>query len=302
MPLYVGDYTGDTLHLTTLQHGIYFLLIIAYWRRGGPLPDNDDYLSGVSKLSLAEWQAHKPTLQAFFNVIGGLWRHKRIDAELAKASRMQQVLQAKALKGVQARRKLGQLPKEPQVEPQVEPGDEPLVNHRRTPSPSPSPSHNGKKEQEVREPIKELPAHLNTARMQNRWQVWQTHRRAHKKPKSWLALFNEQIEWLAKYDEPTAYEILSASIRNGWQGLFEPKTYGNRTSSPASQQNPRNIGVTVGPTNYGDAARRLLERQAAGTAPPLVGQMGKAEPDPPPTDCSPERGLELLRELRKAAE
>jgi hypothetical protein len=56
-----------------------------------------------------------------------------------------------------------------------------------------------------------------------KWAQWQTIRRGYKKPKSWVVLFNEQIDWLTKFDEATAYECLSASIRNGWQGLFEPK-------------------------------------------------------------------------------
>lgn len=87
--------------------------------------------------------------------------------------------------------------------------------------------------------LSELPSHLNTARMQNKWQVWQTSRRGHRKPKSWPVLFNEQIEWLSKYDEPTAFEILSASIRNGYQGLFEPK--GKVASKPESNQRKENL-------------------------------------------------------------
>lgn len=74
--------------------------------------------------------------------------------------------------------------------------------------------------------LKELPPALNTGRIQNKWKVWMNHRRAFKKPKSWVLLFNEQIEWLSKFDEPTAFEILSSSIRNGYQGLFEPKSNG----------------------------------------------------------------------------
>lgn len=82
--------------------------------------------------------------------------------------------------------------------------------------------------------FKEFPEHLRTARIMNKWQVWMTHRRAFKKAKDWNVLFNEQIEWLSKYSEPDVFEILSASIRNGWQGLFEPKAHNNGEPSKST--------------------------------------------------------------------
>ncbi len=103
---------------------------------------------------------------------------------------------------------------------------------------------------------------LKTQRIRNRWGVWMNHRRAFKKPKDWAVMFNEQIEWLGKFDEPTAFEILSASIRNGWQGLFEPKNYGNGTGTNRNshRENPANRGITRGPTDYGEAAKGINER------------------------------------------
>ena len=92
MPLYVGDYLGDTGHLTTAQHGAYLLLMMHYWRKG-ELPDDDRQLSKITKLPLRTWCEYRPTLQDFF--YEG-WKHKRIDAELA---RMLHVSQKRAIAG-----------------------------------------------------------------------------------------------------------------------------------------------------------------------------------------------------------
>jgi uncharacterized protein YdaU (DUF1376 family) len=84
MPLYVGDYLGDTGHHTTTQHGAYLLLMMHYWRKG-ELPDDDRQLSKIAKLPLKTWCEYRATLQDFF--YDG-WKHKRIDAELAKMMRV----------------------------------------------------------------------------------------------------------------------------------------------------------------------------------------------------------------------
>jgi uncharacterized protein YdaU (DUF1376 family) len=84
MPLYVGDYLGDTGHLTTTQHGAYLLLMMHYWRKG-ELPDDDRQLSKIAKLPLKTWCEYRAILQDFFH---DGWKHKRIDAELAKMMRV----------------------------------------------------------------------------------------------------------------------------------------------------------------------------------------------------------------------
>src|ERR1700679_978159 len=80
MPLYVGDYLGDTGHLTTTQHGAYLLLMMHYWLKG-ELPDDDKQLSKITKLPLKVWTEYREAIQDFF--YDG-WRHKRIEAELSK--------------------------------------------------------------------------------------------------------------------------------------------------------------------------------------------------------------------------
>lgn len=86
MPLWVDDYLSATTHLSTLEHGAYLLLIMAYWRRRGPLPDDPAALARVAGLQPAAWRKVEPTLRDLFAVDGGHWRHARVDRELAEAS------------------------------------------------------------------------------------------------------------------------------------------------------------------------------------------------------------------------
>ncbi len=102
MPLYVGDYLGDTQRLTTEQHGAYLLLILDYWRNG-PAPDDDAVLQQITKLDARAWKKHRPAMQRLFQVTGGEWRHKRIDAELAQAEANAERRSSKAKAAAEAR-------------------------------------------------------------------------------------------------------------------------------------------------------------------------------------------------------
>jgi len=76
-----------------------------------------------------------------------------------------------------------------------------------------------------------------------KWEKWQSVRRAMgRAPKNWEEMFQEQIDWLEQYPIPVAIEILSASIRNNWQGLHEPKG-NNGSSSKHHPESNRNVGT-----------------------------------------------------------
>lgn len=86
MPLYVGEYMADTTNLNTEQHGAYCLMLMAAWRRGGALPNDDEQLANVTKLPPARWKKHRAVLVDFFKVDEqGRLVHKRVTQERLKA-------------------------------------------------------------------------------------------------------------------------------------------------------------------------------------------------------------------------
>lgn len=87
MPLYPADYLADTQHLTTELHGAYFLLLLAYWTRQGPLRDSDAELAMICRMPMKRWLSARPTLAAFFEIHDGVWVQGRCEREIAAAQR-----------------------------------------------------------------------------------------------------------------------------------------------------------------------------------------------------------------------
>lgn len=83
------------------------------------------------------------------------------------------------------------------------------------------------------DPINPLPESIRTEAVITKWDLWMGFRRGLRKPSSWSSLFNEQSAWLGEFSEAKALEILSQSIRNGWTGLFEPKSGAQGQVSPS---------------------------------------------------------------------
>ncbi len=72
MPFYVDAYIGDTMRLTTTEHGAYLLILFAMWRAGGVLPNDDRTLARTAKLTSGQWKRIKPVLMGpFLHVEGG---------------------------------------------------------------------------------------------------------------------------------------------------------------------------------------------------------------------------------------
>lgn len=133
MPFYVGDYLADTMLLTTLQHGAYLLLMLACWKAGGSLPDDDEALASAARMSGAEWRKHRAALRRFFDLQDGHLFHKRISAELERAQNLSDKRTAAGKLG-------GRPPKPKQDETNRFPFAEAKAKQNETPSQSPNTS------------------------------------------------------------------------------------------------------------------------------------------------------------------
>lgn len=145
MPIFWGDYARDTGHLSALMHGAYLMLIKHYWCTGKPLPDDDAQLWRIACCdSPAQWRGIKAIVAAFFVIAAGLWRHKRIDAELEFA---RQCVQARSDAGKKGAHSTWQRDSNDNgnaiAMPSVSQEQTAWQDHGTSPSPSPSPSPTG---------------------------------------------------------------------------------------------------------------------------------------------------------------
>ncbi len=74
----IGDYHRDAGFLTTLQHGIYTLLMDWCYGHEKPVPDATAHM-----IARVDREEVEPILSLFFTRDGDVWRHKRIDEEIA---------------------------------------------------------------------------------------------------------------------------------------------------------------------------------------------------------------------------
>lgn len=81
----IGEYVKDTMRLTRDAHGAYLLLMLDYYGKAEPCPDDDFILAALTKSTEAEWKQIRKMLAPFFDIREGYWYHRRIERELREA-------------------------------------------------------------------------------------------------------------------------------------------------------------------------------------------------------------------------
>lgn len=81
LPIWTDAYLADTRHLSTLEHGAYFLLMMEAWRRPHcSLPDDDAMLARLAGVDTETWAAIRPIVMAMWKLDGRskTWTQKRL--------------------------------------------------------------------------------------------------------------------------------------------------------------------------------------------------------------------------------
>lgn len=236
MPLYIGDYLADTMHLTTEQHGAYLLLIMAYWKNGGALSSDDSRLAATCRLSLDAWSMHKHTLASFFDTWSdpNLWILIRAEKEMEKAGNNQEKRTLRAQKAAAARWGGDAPSNAPSNAPSIQ---QALLNE----CPSPSPSNKDQKPLKAPptpKPKKTKPKSdfvLPEWIDREAWEGFLAMRKEIKKPitENAKGLAVKKLEqFAAQGHNPAA--ILNQSTFHSWQGLFEVKNGSGQTNGQRS--------------------------------------------------------------------
>lgn len=79
LPLFTDAYIADTVHLSTIEHGAYLLLLMTCWRsKECRLPNDDKYLCRVTRLRADQWRKMKPVIMEFFDITATHVTQKRL--------------------------------------------------------------------------------------------------------------------------------------------------------------------------------------------------------------------------------
>lgn len=86
MPLYIGDFIADTMHLGATETGIYIRLIMHCWQHG-TIPRDRRQLALIAHCDTRLWRQYEGTILHFFDVVdASTAHHPRVTSELHRYS------------------------------------------------------------------------------------------------------------------------------------------------------------------------------------------------------------------------
>lgn len=78
MIIWTGDYLADTQHFSCAQHGAYLLILMAMWRNGGYLANDEARLARIVKLPANKWRVIAPAVMELMTIESDRFTQKRL--------------------------------------------------------------------------------------------------------------------------------------------------------------------------------------------------------------------------------
>lgn len=211
----IGDYDSATLHLSLMEHGAYLRLIHLYYRLEQAIPgDLDRVCKLISARSRREKEAVTRVLGEFFEMHDGLYVNERCEAEICRVEDLSRVNTENASLGGKAlKHKKLKVPNGTKSQSESVPNE--CLSNNQYPI---------LKEKDL--PL--TPSRGNVFVLPDRvdgqaWADFDRHRTTLNR-KTWTPQAKKKTaDLLAKYPASTQREMVDASIRNGWRGIFAPK-------------------------------------------------------------------------------
>lgn len=89
---------GGCAHMDATEFGAYMSLIITCYQTNNILPDDDNRLARMARVTVKVWKRIKPTIAVKFSITDGKWSHDVIRRELVKYSSLSTKNKSNALK------------------------------------------------------------------------------------------------------------------------------------------------------------------------------------------------------------
>jgi uncharacterized protein YdaU (DUF1376 family) len=84
MPLYIGDFIADTMHLSATETGMYIRLLLHCWQHT-VIPRDERQLAMIAHCDGRTWRRYRETVLAFFQPCdGNSMQHSRVTKELRR--------------------------------------------------------------------------------------------------------------------------------------------------------------------------------------------------------------------------
>jgi uncharacterized protein YdaU (DUF1376 family) len=223
-PFHLGDYMSDTQHLSHMEDLCYRRMIDRYYLAEAPLPCDINMIARVIGMR-DHIDIVSQILSEFFIKTDAGYTHYRCEEEIAKYKQ-----KAERARGLADKRWHGQ--REDTISHTISDTKSSATNTKTKIDTKPV------SKQKVADAPVVIPSVLDTIEFKTAWQEYITHRSLNGMKSLKRPSIQRTFDAMATWGHDAAIASINTSIRNGWQGIFEPRSQVNAVpAQPANKPN-----------------------------------------------------------------